>query len=123
MESQARRAPLPVLVEADGIGRYRRDAEATAYFCILEALQNVAKYARASQATVGLACPDGHLEFTVTDDGVGFDTAQATHGTGLQGMADRLAAVGGTLRIDSAPGRGTTISGALPVSELAQASR
>jgi signal transduction histidine kinase len=121
VQSQARRAPLPVLVEADGIGRYRRDAEATAYFCILEALQNVAKYARASQATVALACPDGHLEFAVTDDGAGFDTAQATHGTGLQGMADRLAAVGGTLRIDSAPGHGTTVSGALPVSELAQA--
>jgi signal transduction histidine kinase len=121
VQSQARRAPLPVLVEADGIGRYRRDTEATAYFCILEALQNVAKYARASQATVALACPDGHLEFTVTDDGDGFDTAQVTQGTGLLGMADRLAAVGGTLRIDSAPGTGTMISGALPVSELAQA--
>ena len=121
LQAQARRAPLPVLVEADGIGRYRRDAEATAYFCILEALQNVAKYARASQATVALADQDGQLEFAVTDDGAGFDTAQATRGTGLQGMADRLAAVGGTLRIDSAPGRGTTVSGALPVSELAQA--
>ncbi len=121
VQAQARRAPLPVRVDADGIGRYRRDAEATAYFCILEALQNVAKYACAAQATVALACPDGHLQFTVTDDGDGFDTAQATHGTGLQGMSDRLAAVGGTLRIDSAPGHGTTISGALPVSELAQA--
>jgi signal transduction histidine kinase len=121
--AQARRAPLPVLVEADGIGRYRRDAEATAYFCILEALQNVAKYARASQATVALSCPGGHLEFAVTDDGAGFDTTTPTHGTGLQGMADRLAAVGGTFRIVSTPGRGTTISGALPVPELAQASR
>ena len=123
VQAQARRAPLPVRVDADGIGRYRRDAEATAYFCILEALQNVAKYARASQATVALSCPDGHLEFRVTDDGDGFDTTTATHGTGLLGMADRLAAVGGTLRIDSVPGTGTTISAALPVSELAQASR
>ena len=123
VQSQARRAPLPVRVDADGIGRYRRDAEATAYFCILEALQNVAKYARASQATVALSCPDGHLEFRVTDDGDGFDTTKATRGTGLLGMADRLAAVGGTLRIDSVPGTGTTISAALPVSELAQASR
>jgi signal transduction histidine kinase len=123
VQSQARRAPLPVLVEADGIGRYRRDAEATAYFCILEALQNVAKYARASQATVALACPDGHLEFTVTDDGAGFDTTAPSHGTGLLGMADRLAAVGGTLHIDSAPGHGTTISGGLPAAELAQAGR
>jgi signal transduction histidine kinase len=115
LQAQANKAPLPVQVEADGIGRYPRDAEAAAYFCILEALQNIAKYARARQATVALACPDGHLEFTVTDDGDGFDTAKATHGTGLQGMADRLAAVGGTLRIDSALGSGTTISGALPV--------
>ena len=88
------------------------------YFCALEALQNVAKYARASRATVALSCPDSHLEFTVTDDGAGFDTATASHGTGLQGMADRLAAAGGTLRISSAPGLGTTISGRLPVSEL-----
>ena len=85
------------------------------YFCILEALQNVAKYARASHAAVALSCPDGHLEFTITDDGAGFDTTKATHGTGLQGMADRLAAVGGALRIHSAPGLGTTISGTLPV--------
>ena len=115
LQAQAGKASLAVQVEADGIGRYPRDAEAAAYFCICEALQNVAKYARARRATVALACLDGHLEFTVTDDGDGFDTAKATHGTGLQGMADRLAAVGGTLRIDSALGSGTTISGALPV--------
>jgi signal transduction histidine kinase len=120
VRAQAGRAPLPVLVEADGIGRYRRDAEATAYFCILEALQNVAKYARASSAKVALSCPDDHLEFTVTDDGAGFDTAKPTPGTGLQGMADRLAAVGGTLCIRSAPGLGTTISGNLPAGEPAE---
>jgi signal transduction histidine kinase len=119
LRAQADRAPLPVEVDADGIGRYPREAEATAYFCILEALQNVAKYAQASRAIIALSCPDGHLGFTVTDDGDGFDTAKAAHGTGLQGMADRLAAVGGTLRIDSAPGSGTTVSGTLPVAELA----
>jgi signal transduction histidine kinase len=119
LRAQVGRAPLPVQVETDGIGRYPRDAEAAVYFCILEALQNTAKYAHASQATVALSCPGSHLEFTVTDDGTGFDTATASHGTGLQGMADRLAAAGGTLRISSAPGNGTTISGRLPVSELA----
>jgi signal transduction histidine kinase len=119
LHAQAGKAPLPVEIEADGIGRYPREAEAAAYFCILEALQNVAKYARASRASVTLSCPDGHLGFAVTDDGDGFDPAKATHGTGLQGMADRLAAVGGTLRVDSAPGSGTTISGTLPVAELA----
>src|SRR6516162_1283342 len=116
LQAQARRVPLPVSVEADGIGRYQRDTEATAYFCILEALQNVAKYARATQATVALACPDGQLEFSVTDDGVGFDTAAALsgtgpdgtgpRGTGLQGMADRLAAAGGSFHLRSGPGLG-----------------
>jgi signal transduction histidine kinase len=119
LRAQAGRAPLPVLVDAGGIGRYPRDTEAAVYFCILEALQNTAKYARASRAAVALSCPGRHLEFTVTDDGTGFDTAKATRGTGLQGMADRLAAAGGTLGINSAPGLGTTISGRLPVSELA----
>ena len=68
---------------------------------------------------MALSCPGSHLEFTVTDDGTGFDTATVSHGTGLQGMADRLAAAGGTLRINSAPGNGTTISGRLPLYELA----
>jgi signal transduction histidine kinase len=123
LRAQANRAPLPVVIEADGIGRYPRDTEAAVYFCTLEALQNVAKYARASRATVALACPDGHLEFTVTDDGDGFDPAQASRGTGLQGMADRLAAAGGILRVQSAPGLGTTVRGTLPVAEPAPAGR
>ena len=81
-DAQAGRAPLPVEIEADGIGRYPRDAEAAAYFCILEALQNVAKYARASRATVALSCPDGHLEFTVTDDGDGESEVPVRAGQG-----------------------------------------
>jgi signal transduction histidine kinase len=85
------------------------------YFCTLEALQNIAKYAGASQATVRLACSQGSLQFTITDDGTGFDTTTARHGTGLQGMTDRLAALGGTLAIRSQPGHGTTLTGQLPV--------
>jgi signal transduction histidine kinase len=115
LQAQADKAPLPVMLEADGIGRYPREAEAAVYFCISEALQNVAKYARASRATIALSCPDGHIEFSVTDDGAGFDTAHSRHGTGLQGMADRLAAAGGTLRIHSQHGFGTNINGTLPV--------
>jgi signal transduction histidine kinase len=120
VQAQASKAPLPVLIEADGIGRYPRDAEAAVYFCILEALQNVAKYSQASRAIVTLSCPDCHLEFSVTDDGAGFEPADVTHGTGLQGMADRLAAVGGTLRILSQPGHGTIVSGTLPVAQVTE---
>jgi signal transduction histidine kinase len=119
LRAQASRAALPVAVAVDGVGRYPRETEAAVYFCILEALQNTAKYAGASTASVALAASGGQLEFTVTDDGAGFDVAAARDGTGLQGMTDRLAAVGGTLRIESAPGQGTTVSGCLPAGELA----
>ena len=115
LQAQARKAALPVEIDADGIGRYPQDTEAAVYFCTLEALQNIAKYADASRATVGLSCSGGSLQFTVTDDGAGFDTASTRHGTGLQGMADRLAALGGALHVRSRPGHGTTLSGELPV--------
>jgi signal transduction histidine kinase len=115
LAGQARRAALPVRVEADGIGRYPQDTESTVYFCALEALQNVAKYAAASQATVGLSGAGGGLRFTVTDDGAGFDPAATRKGSGLQGMADRLAALGGTLEVCSQPGHGTTVEGWLPL--------
>jgi signal transduction histidine kinase len=118
LHAQADRAPMPVLVEADGIGRFSRETEATLYFCILEALQNVAKYAQASLTTVTLAEADGRLAFSVADDGAGFDPATAVHGSGLQGMGDRLSAVGGELAVTSAPGRGTTVSGSVPVAAL-----
>jgi signal transduction histidine kinase len=121
LRAQAGRAALPVAVTADGVGRYPRETEAAVYFCILEALQNTAKYAGASTASVALAASasGSQLEFTVTDDGAGFDVAATRDGTGLQGMTDRLAAVGGTLRIESAPGQGTTVSGCLPTGEPA----
>jgi signal transduction histidine kinase len=120
LEAQARKASLPVQMDADGIGRYPQDTEAAVYFCILEALQNITKYAAASHATVGLSCSGGSLRFTVTDDGTGFDTASTRNGTGLQGMADRLAALGGALQVHSQPGRGTTLTGQLPVSAPGQ---
>ena len=116
LQAQARKASLPVEINADGIGRYPQDTEAAVYFCTLEALQNIAKYASASRAKVGLSCSDGSLSFTVTDNGTGFNTATTRHGTGLQGMADRLAALGGALQVRSRPGHGTTLSGELPVS-------
>jgi signal transduction histidine kinase len=116
LHAQARRAALPVEIEADGVGRFPQDTEAAVYFCTLEALQNIAKYAEASRATVGLSCSGGSLRFTVTDDGAGFDTARTRHGSGLQGMSDRLAALGGAFDVRSRPGHGTAVSGELPVS-------
>ncbi len=115
LHSQARKATVPVEIDADGVGRYPQDIEAAVYFCTLEALQNIAKYAAATRVTVGLACSGGSLSFTVTDDGTGFDTASTQYGTGLQGMADRLDALGGTLHVSSRPRYGTTVSGGLPV--------
>jgi signal transduction histidine kinase len=77
---------------------------------VLEALNNVAKYAQASAATVRLAHEGGRLSFRIVDDGTAFDATTTSCGTGLQGMADRLDAIGGTLRVTSTPGQGTTLS-------------
>jgi signal transduction histidine kinase len=115
LEAQARKSPLPVEVQPDRIGRYPQEAEAAAYFCVLEALQNVAKYAGASRAIVRLGHDDGVLQFSVTDDGGGFDPASTPRGSGLQNMADRLEALGGRLDVDSAPDGGTTVRGWIPV--------
>jgi signal transduction histidine kinase len=116
LEAQARRSPVPVRVSRDGIGRYPQDVEATVYFCVLEALQNVTKYANASGVDIDIRQRDGALTFEIRDDGIGFDPATAPRGTGLLGMADRVEAVGGTLHVRSAPGDGTTVSGTLPIS-------
>jgi len=115
LEAQARKAVVPTTVSADGIGRFPQDVEAAVYFSCLEALQNIAKYAEASQATIALTNGEGTLRFTVTDDGSGFDASATSYGTGLQGIADRLAAIGGILTVASTPGQGTTIAGTVPV--------
>ena len=77
LTAQARKSSVPVSVEANGVGRFSQDAEAAVYFCTLEALQNVAKYAKATRATVHLRLEDGHLAVEVVDDGVGFDPKAA----------------------------------------------
>jgi signal transduction histidine kinase len=115
LQAQAAKASLQVEIDADGIGRYPQDTEAAVYFCTLEALQNITKYASASRVKVGLSCSDDRLRITVTDNGTGFDTATTRYGTGLQGMADRLAALGGALQVRSQPGFGTILSGELPL--------
>jgi signal transduction histidine kinase len=115
LEAQARKVPFPVQVEPNGVGRYPPDAEATVYFCVLEALQNAAKYADASRAVVRLSEEDGRLVFSVSDDGAGFDVERSSSGTGLQNMADRVEALGGSVELVSSPGRGTTVTGRIPV--------
>jgi signal transduction histidine kinase len=114
LEGQARKAAVPVTVEATDIDRYTPDVEATVYFCTLEALNNIAKYANASRADIALAQTNGQLTFSVTDDGEGFDAEAKAYGTGLQGMRDRLDAMGGTLKVTSALGAGTTVTGSVP---------
>src|SRR5207302_1765911 len=73
LQAQARKAPVPTSVTADGVECYPQDVEAAVYFCVLEALQNVAKYARATRAEVRLEASRHDLRFEVSDDGAGFD--------------------------------------------------
>ena len=114
LEAQARRAAVPTVLETDRIGRYPQDVESAVYFCTLEALNNVAKYAEATSTKITLAQENGRLSFTVRDDGRGFDLGSSGGGTGLQGMADRLDALGGELRVESTPGGGTAVTGTVP---------
>jgi signal transduction histidine kinase len=114
--SQLRRLPVPADLEAANLPRQPKEIEGAVYFCCLEALQNVAKYAQASNVRVRLWIDDSHLAFSVTDDGKGFDAATAAKSSGLQNMRDRMDALGGTLEVRSAPGTGTTVSGQVPTS-------
>jgi signal transduction histidine kinase len=113
--AQARRSPIPVAIHAEGLGRFSQDVEAAVYFSCLELLQNVAKYAQASEVAVRLGRSDGSLEFSVTDNGRGFDPGGVAYGSGLQGIADRLGALDGQMRVTSSTGNGTTVVGRLPV--------
>ena len=91
------------------------EVESAVYFSCLEAMQNVAKYAHASHVTIDLEEAGASLRFSVVDDGVGFDVDATSYGTGLQGMADRLDAISGSLEVRSALGEGTTIEGLVPL--------
>jgi signal transduction histidine kinase len=112
LETLARRAPLPVELNHESHERLPESVELAAYFVVSEALTNVAKYADASHATVNVARGNGKLLVEVTDDGVG--GADPDKGTGLRGLADRLAVIEGRLEVDSPPGAGTTIRAKIP---------
>jgi signal transduction histidine kinase len=112
VEALARRAPLPVEIIGEARDRLPDPIELAAYFFVSEALANVSKHARATHATVTIARKPGRLTVAVTDDGVG--GANASGGSGLAGLADRLAALDGTLAIQTDPRAGTTLVATIP---------
>jgi signal transduction histidine kinase len=119
LSAQSGRAPYTLEISApDSLGRFPASIEAAAYFCCLEAMQNATKYAEASTVRIALERRDGGLLFEVTDDGRGFNVAEARGGAGTQNMRDRIEALGGQLTIRSSPGAGTTVSGWIPVPEV-----
>jgi signal transduction histidine kinase len=94
-------------------GRLPERVEVTAYYVVAEALTNVAKHAGASLVRVEVAAQDGRVRLGIRDDGVG--GADPGRGSGLVGLKDRVAATGGTLRVDSHPGQGTSLLVELPL--------
>jgi signal transduction histidine kinase len=113
LDGLARRAPLPVEFRGTPADRLPDRVESVAYFVVAEALTNVAKYARATHASVDVRRQDGQVLVEVTDDGVG--GASPAMGSGLRGLLDRVAAVGGRLELDSPSGQGTTVRAAIPL--------
>jgi signal transduction histidine kinase len=115
LPAAARRSPLPTVVDVELDERPSQAVEAALYFCCLEALQNATKHAPAAHISVQLTRPEpGLLRLRVSDDGPGFDPATISPGQGLQNMADRLGAVGGSITIDTAPGRGVSVMADVP---------
>jgi signal transduction histidine kinase len=112
LRTLVRRAPLPVHLDYDDEGRLPAPVEATAYFLATEALANVVRHARAARAEIRIRRDERQLTLVVADDGAG--GAVAVNGSGLRGMADRLAALGGRLAVESPPGDGTTLTGVIP---------
>ena len=115
IEAHARRMPLPVDVSGGPLPRFAQETEASIYFCVLEALQNVVKHAGASKAVVHLERTLDQVVFSVSDDGHGFDVVKARMSSGIQNMRDRLEVLGGRLAVESSPGSGTRITGTVPV--------
>jgi len=124
IRSASRRSPFPGRVEAHGIGRYPADTETAVYFCCLEALQNVAKHAGPHMCgTVRLWEEGQRLCFEVSDEGAGFAVEAVEPGSGLVNMRDRMEAAGGTLRVTSRPGHGTSVRGSVSIAIRGSCSR
>jgi len=112
LQALVARAPVPVTVEVDTGARLPGAVESAAYFVVSEALANVAKYAHATSASVTVRRRADRITIAVTDDGIG--GANAAHGSGLRGLADRVAALEGALAVDSPEGRGTRLRAEIP---------
>ena len=112
LEGLATRAAVPTTVTCEPRGRLPEQVELAAYFVASEALANIAKYARASQATVRVWRAGDTARVEIADDGVG--GADDAQGSGLRGLADRVEALDGRLRVTSPPGLGTTVTAELP---------
>jgi PAS domain S-box-containing protein len=115
LETLASRMPIPIAIEVPA-DRLPPTIEATAYFVVAEALTNVAKHANAATAAVAARVEDGALRLEIRDDGVG---GVRPEGSGLQGLADRLAAVDGRLEIESPATQGTLVAAAIPLAATA----
>ena len=113
LESLAERATIPTAVESTLSRRLPAPLEATAYFVVSEGLANTAKYSQASAVTVTVGEVEGALSVVIADDGIG--GADGSRGSGLRGLADRVAVVDGTLRLESPPGQGTRLMCRIPV--------
>jgi signal transduction histidine kinase len=111
VDALASRMPMPVDNQV-AVGSLPDSVEATAYFVVAEALTNVAKHARAERAAVTARIEDGTLVVVVSDDGVG---GARPDGSGLLGLADRLAVLGGRLRVETLPDGGTLVAAAIPL--------
>ncbi len=115
------RSPISVQVEHDGVAhgtRYPEEIEGAAYFFVCEGLANALKHASARNITVRLSCAPTTLKLEVGDDGCGFVSEEITS-SGLQGLSDRIEALGGSLQMISHPGEGTSICATLPLKEYA----
>ncbi len=112
LQSLAERSPLPVEISAQAGSPLPRPVEAAAYYVVSEALANVAKYAGASRVTVTVGRCERGVRVEVADDGTG--GALARRGSGLEGLADRVAALDGRLVVDSPPGQGTRVTAEIP---------
>jgi signal transduction histidine kinase len=112
IQALVERSPVAATITEVPRDRFPAVIEATAYFVVCEALANVAKHAMASTAQVGIRKLPGRLAVRISDDGAG--GARPERGSGLRGLADRVASAGGTLRVDSPPGAGTTLEADIP---------